>query len=181
MTVITIRLSLTIMLLLTILGGASARPLTLDPTYGLPLPTPARAAALAATARWVWAASTGDNQTVYFRRAFSLAAVPRRATLYLTADDFFTLFVNGKEVAHSSPDPKDGNVWQHVHRISLAPFLTAGRNVLAVQALNAGGSAGFIARLEVPGQVSIETDARWRVWTGAAPDAGPDLRPAAAD
>ena len=170
MTVITIRLSLTIMLLLTILGGASARPPTLDPTYGLPLPTPARAAAPAATARWVWAASTGDNQTVYFRRAFSLAAVPRRATLYLTADDFFTLFVNGKEVDHSSPDPKDGNVWQHVHRVNLTPFLSAGRNVLAVQALNAGGAAGFVARLEVPGQAPVETDARWRVWTGVAPE-----------
>jgi len=156
-------------LLLTVLGPASARPPTLDPTYGLPLPTKAPAAVPADKARWVWADTTKDNQTVLFRRTFNLAAAPRWATLYITADDFFTLSVNGKAVDHSAPTPKDDNVWQHVHRVNVTPFLTAGRNVLAVRALNAGGAAGLVARLEMPGRAPVETDARWRDWTGAAP------------
>ena len=170
MTPITIRLSLGGFLLLAVLGGAQARPPTLDPTYGLPLPMKSQAVAPADKAQWIWANTTKDNQTIYFRRAFDLAAVPRRATLYLTADDFFTLYVNGREVDHSAPDPKDGNVWQHVHRVDVAPFLTAGRNVLAVRAVNAGGAAGFVARLDLPGHAPVETDARWRVWSEAAPE-----------
>ena len=160
---------LTAFLLLAALGSASARPPTLDPTYGLPLPTQAKAsAAFLPSAKWIWAATTRNNQTVFFRRVFGLAAAPRRATLYITADDFFTLSVNGRAVDHSAPDPKDKNVWQHVHRINVAPFLVAGQNVLTVRALNAGGAAGLVARLEMSGRAPLETDARWRVWTGAA-------------
>jgi alpha-L-rhamnosidase len=171
MTLATTRLSLSGLLLLAALGGAQARPPTLDPTYGLPLPPSAKAhTASRASANWIWADAAKDNQTVYLRRAFDLAAVPPKATLYLTADDFFTLFVNGREVDHSAPDPKDNNVWQHVHRVNIAPFLTTGRNVVAIRALNAGGAAGVVARLEMPGLPTIETDARWRVWTDAAPD-----------
>jgi len=171
MTPITTKLSLSGLLLLATLSGAQARPPTLDPTYGLPLPPQAKSpAASRASANWIWADAAKDNQTVYLRRTFDLAAVPPKATLYVTADDFFTLFVNGKEVDHSAPDPKDGNVWQHVHRVNVAPFLTPGRNVLAIRALNAGGAAGVIARLEMPGQAPVETDARWKVWANAVPD-----------
>ena len=170
MTLMKTWLSVGSLLLLATLGGASARPPTLDPTYGLPLPVKSPAAVPADKAQWIWADVTKDNQTVYFRRAFSLAAAPGRAALYLTADDFFTLSVNGKEIDHSALDPKDGNVWQHVHRVNVAPLLTAGRNVLAIRAFNAGGAAGLVAQLEIPGQASIETDARWKVWTDAAPE-----------
>lgn len=127
MTPITTQLSFGGFLLLAALGGAQARPPTLDPTYGLPLPAKAPAAAPADMARWVWADTTRDGQMILFRRALDLAAAPRRAALYLTADDFFTLYVNGREIDHSGPDPKDNNVWQHVHRVNLAPLLTARR------------------------------------------------------
>ncbi len=170
MTPFTTRFSLGGLLLLAALGGAQARPPTLDPTYGLPLPVTAPAAAPADAAHWIWADTTRDDQTVLFRRVLTLAAVPRRATLYLTADDFFTLYVNGREIDHSAPDPKDTNVWQHVHRVDLAPFLTASRNVLAVRATNAGGAAGLVARLDLPGQPPVGTDARWRVGADAAPE-----------
>lgn len=172
---ITTKLTLGGLLLLTALGGAQARPPTLDPTYGLPLLAKVPVAP-ADKAQWVWADATRDNQTVYFRRTFDLAAVPSKATLYLTADDFFTLFVNGRppEVDHFSPDPKDNNVWQHVHRVNIAPLLRAGKNVLVVRAFNVGGAAGFVARLEMSGQPPVETDARWKVWTEVAPSTAPE-------
>lgn len=148
---------------------AMTRPPTLDPTYGLPLPPTASPAAVS-TANWIWAAQTEDHQTVLLRRTFTLPTPPKTAILSITADDFFTLFVNGKQVNQSVADPADDNVWQHVHRLDLTPFLMAGRNVLAVRAVNTGGAAGLVARLEMTGQPAVETDAQWKVYSEAAPD-----------
>ena len=151
---------------------AADRPPTVDPTYGLPLPNPTHATALSSKADWIWAGRPSDNQTIFLRRTFSLTSVPKTATLYLTADDFFTLFVNDKQVDQSQADLQDINVWQHVHQVNVAPYLKAGTNVLAVQVVNAAGEAGFVARLETPGQTPIETDAGWKVSTNAALAAG---------
>ncbi|MBV9852293.1 MAG: alpha-L-rhamnosidase [Armatimonadetes bacterium] len=131
------------------------------------------------TAHWVWADATHDHQTVRLRRPFDLRDAPKTAILYVTADDFFTLYVNGKQVDQSHSDANDGNVWQHVHRLDLTPYLTAGRNVLAIRAENIVGAAGFVARLELPGQPPIETDARWKVLDG--PDAPQDWNMVAFD
>ena len=161
-------------------GAASAaKPPTLDPTYGKRLPRASAAPAVTSAARWVWAAATRDNQTISLRRTLNFKDAPQAATLYLTADDFFTLYVNGRQVDKSQPDPKDDNVWQHVHRLNIAPYLTSGTNVLAVRVLNASGAAGFVARLELSGQPALETDARWKVLD--APDAPADWNLAAFD
>ena len=150
--------------------SASDRPPTLDPSYGLPLPTATKAtAAPLSAAQWIWAGIAKDNQTVYLRRKFDLQALPKSAALYITADDFFTLLINGKQVDQSQPDPKDINVWQHVHQVNVATYLTVGVNVLAVRAVNAGGAAGVVARLEMTGQAPIETDARWKAFSEATP------------
>ncbi len=155
--------------------AAPSRPPTVDPTYGMPLPAKAHSLeAPASAAQWVWADTTTANQTVYFRREFPLTAVPKTAAMFVTADDFFTLFVNGRQVDQSLPDPNDENVWQRVHQVNAAPFLRVGRNLLAVRALNANGAAGFLARLELPGQPAILTNGQWKVsaavrpgdWTG---------------
>ena len=123
-----------LMLFATLTGAhwarAVDRPPTLDPTYGLPLAHPGTPTAQP-TAQWIWADKTSDNQTIFLRRTFSLPAAPRTATLYVTADDFWTLFVNGKQIDQSQADPKDNNVWQHVHKVNVAPFLTAGRERLS--------------------------------------------------
>ena len=151
---------------------SEGRPPTLDPTYGLPLPKLAHAPAIpVSAAQWIWAGTTADNQTVILRRVFDLPRRPKTATLYLTADDFFTLSVNGRPVDQSQADSHDANVWQHVHRVDIAPYLTAGANVLAVQARNAQGAAGMVARLDLPHQRPVVTDAGWRVAPAAlAPD-----------
>lgn len=160
-----LRTSLAALAALFLLSSVSAGPPTVDPTYGLRPPRRQSIPRPPATARWIWAAATADAQTIHLRRAFTVRAVPKTATLYVTADNFFTLFVNGKNVDESRPDPKDGNVWQHVHQINIAPFLTAGANVLAVQAVNADGPAGVAARLEMPKTTPLETDAHWKVFT----------------
>jgi alpha-L-rhamnosidase len=148
--------------------GVQAKPPTLDPTYGLPLPAAKAPTVAASQASWIWAGTTKDEQTIDLRRTFELKALPKSATLYLTADNFFTLFVNGKEVDHSAADPNNINVWQHVHTVDLMPYLAAGKNTLAVRAVNAGGVAGFVARLELPGQAAVETDGTWKVSSEAS-------------
>ena len=165
-------------LLFATLTGAPAvqaadHPPTLDPTYGLPLPHPSVSTAKP-KAQWIWADKTSDNQKIFLRRTFSLPAVPKSATLYVTADDFFTLFVNGKQVDRSQADPKDNNVWQHVHKVNVGPYLTAGVNVLAVQAINQAAAAGVVVRLEVPGQAPIETGTGWKVFSEGDASAGWD-------
>lgn len=145
--------------------SAFAKPPTLDPTFGLPLPRLRHASAPPASARWIWADATADNQIVFLRRTFALARVPRTATLFVSADNFFRLWVNGKLADESRPDPKDENVWQHVHQVNVARFLKPGQNVLAMRAENAGGAAGAVARLEI--RTPLETDRRWKATTAA--------------
>lgn len=141
-----------------------AKPPTVDPTYGLPLP--AHQSAPATMADWIWAAQTQDNQDIFLRRTFTLTSMPKTATLDITADDFFTLSVNGKRIDQSVPGAPGVNVWQTVHRLNIAPELMTGQNVLMVQARNVAGAAGVVAQLTLPGQKPIVTDSRWQVRDG---------------
>ena len=144
-------------------------PPTLDPTYGLAIPKKVSRAAAKADSAWIWAKNTRDEQTALLRGSFSLSALPGSAVVYVTADDFFTLYINGQKVDESAPDPKDGNVWQHVHKRSVAAVLRSGRNVVALRARNAGGAAGAILRLEVDGKPVLLTDDRWKASDEAEP------------
>jgi hypothetical protein len=130
-------------------------------------------------AKWIWAPRTLDGQIVYLRRDLVLPAAVKRADCYITGDDFFTLYVNGKQVDGSHPDPKDNLVWSHVHHLNIGPYLRAGKNALAVRATNASGPAGVVAWLALGRNRLILTDDEWRVsehpgdgaaWTQAAFD-----------
>jgi alpha-L-rhamnosidase len=146
---------------------SAARPPTPDPTYGLPLPTAHRAPRLTgASAQWIWARRTTETQRVGLRRAFDLTHKPEAATLLVTADNFFTLFVNGRRVGGTEARLGSDMEWQNAHRFDLTPFLSAGRNVIALEAKNAGGPAGAIALLQlrwVGRHQEIVSDAHWRV------------------
>ena len=148
---------------------SQSTPPTLDPTYGLPLPKrAARTTKPAPEASWIWANQTADNQTVYLRAAFTLDRLPKSAVLHITADNFFTLYVNGQQVDESKADPNDDLVWKHVHNPDIARYLTTGKNVLAVRAVNAGGPAGVIAALDLDGKPALRTDEKWKVTQSAS-------------
>lgn len=140
---------------------ASAAPPTVDPSYGLPVPTVAHSAP--PDASWIWAGTVSDNQTVYLRRSFDLKKPPKSANLYITADNFFTLYVNGRQLDQSVPDPTNDNVWQIVHGIDVTAYLHAGRNIVAVKAMNAGGAAGLLAKLSFGQKPVVMSDAAWKV------------------
>jgi alpha-L-rhamnosidase len=103
-------------------------------------------------AQWVWfpegdPASGAAAGACYFRRAFTLPADPKitKATIQMTADNAFELYLNGKKVGQ-------GDDWNMPVMLDLTESLHAGTNVLAVAATNAGedpSPAGLIAALSV--------------------------------
>jgi len=150
----------------------------------LPLPHPGTALIRVAIppskpipdASWIWAEATGDGQTVYFRRSFSVKGRVRRAALRMTCDDVFQAYLNGHQVA-------SGSNFQKVQQVpGLERWLKPGVNVLAVEGKNGPGPAGLLARLEIEtnrGMQALTTDGSWEVfekkpesWPGSGPGRG---------
>ncbi|MDX2649694.1 family 78 glycoside hydrolase catalytic domain [Streptomyces sp. PA03-1a] len=126
-------------------------------------------------ASWIWypegdPADSAPAGTRYVRRSFDVPADAQitSAELQLTADDRFSLYVNGTEVASS---PRVADSWRTASVIDIAPYLHAGSNVLAVEATNTNqGPAGVLGSLHLQGAGSpadIVTDSGWRASSSA--------------
>ncbi len=91
-------------------------------------------AAIPDQARWIWAtpgaAESAPAGEVFFRKTFTLEALPERATVVALADDSFTLHVNGTQVIAGKERDK-------APFADLLPHLKKGQNLIAVQAANA--------------------------------------------
>jgi serine/threonine protein kinase len=122
--------------------------------------------------------------TRYFRNQFAIPSGPqvRRARFALTADDGFTLYVNGQQVAETERKHLD---WQRVNVVDLAEHLKPGVNQLAIEGENTPNAgqnrAGLVGRVHVEFEtgvpLSVPTDATWKVadreqpgWTAASFD-----------
>ena len=119
-------------------------------------------------AKWVWdapGARTEGELSCYFRREVELPGKPQSATVLVTADNGYDLYVNGSVVG--SDVGYDTPYWQSVEKYDIAHLLKAGRNALAIRGTNLGGPAGLIAavRIDVQGRppVEIQTDRTWRL------------------
>ncbi|MHC4401015.1 MAG: HEAT repeat domain-containing protein [Planctomycetota bacterium] len=115
---------------------------------------------------WIWWSEDGltsAGRLSYFRRKFELAAKPVEATIALTADNGYELFVNNRRIAGELG--YGGDVWQSVERFRIEADLHAGANVIAVQGENLGGPGGVLAAvcvtLEDGSDVSFATDDQW--------------------
>ena len=100
-----------------------------------------------AEARWIWHPADGSAATVsvpaatrHFRVSFEASpATLGSATVDLTGDDSYTLFVNGTQVG------QDGT-WSTIENYSILPHLHAGTNTISISVTNAAPSpAGLIA------------------------------------
>ncbi|GAB2832792.1 family 78 glycoside hydrolase catalytic domain [Actinoallomurus bryophytorum] len=104
-------------------------------------------------AHWIWYPE-GDPtagepvSTRYFRRTVDLGAgAITGAQFTLTADDGFTLYVNGKRVS-ASPQVTDS--WKQGQLADVTSALRPGTNTIAIEAVNTTESpAGVIGRLQV--------------------------------
>lgn len=126
------------------------------------------------------------NRFLYFRNAFDLAETPQTATLHISADGRYQLFVNGHFVGRGPArcDP----AFQYYDSYDVAPHLHAGRNVIAVlahsygqdmawyqlprhEAANILGCGGIFVQcdVEMKGQtLHIDSDESWRYLESAA-------------
>ncbi len=101
-------------------------------------------------AAWIWASEaspTGPTPVCAFRKTFELDAVPASATISITADNVYELYVNGTFVGG------DGGVeavyWRSIERHDVGHLLVVGPNVVAVEARCLGGAAGLLAAVHV--------------------------------
>lgn len=107
---------------------------------------------------WIWTSQWGaeDKQQpalMLFRLELDLPDEPTQATIQISADSRYKLFVNG-EMAEMGPSRGDRQIWFY-DQVDLLPWLRKGRNALAVQVLrnpteHAKGNHG-IFRTEHPG------------------------------
>ena len=93
------------------------------------------------SAHWIRVPGTpaAEYGVYHFRRAFDLAAKPEHFVVHASADNRYQLFANGRRVA-SGPARGDLFHWRY-ETVDLAPYLQAGRNVLAAVVWNFGEMA----------------------------------------
>jgi mono/diheme cytochrome c family protein len=86
--------------------------------------------------KWIWkeagAAEKTEALTLYWRKEIDLAVTPDEAVAVVACDNSFKLFVNGKEAGA-------GNDHTQPKLIDLKSRLVKGKNLIAVEAVNARG------------------------------------------
>lgn len=122
-------------------------------------------------AEWIWPYDHRwdlTNAYALFRREFTLDRVPRRAPLFITADQSYHLYVNGAFVGRGPARGFQAR-WPY-DEIDLSPWLVPGRNVLAVRAHNPGfsnfqylhqGYAGLLVAARW-GRSRLDSDRTWK-------------------
>lgn len=122
-----------------------------------------------ARAKWIWhqpatnvTLNSFEGGTVYFRLPVTLPAKPKvkSAEIIATADNLFTLYVNGKIAGESEN-------WSQPKRINLSTRLKPGQNLIAFEASNtAMGPAGLLVKIVIAladGQrIELVSDAVWK-------------------
>ena len=136
-------------------------------------------------AKWIWQregnpAASAPVGKRFFRRSFVSDGQVASARVYMTADNAFALWVNGRPAGM-------GDNFHVNYELDVAPFLKPGTNVLAVAADNGGDApnpAGLIGTLVIKSQnghqIEIPTDKQWEStrtalsgWTSNTALAGP--------
>jgi alpha-L-rhamnosidase len=121
--------------------------------------------------KWIWPEFIHwdmHNRYALFRKAFELEKVPARAPLFITADQSYQLYVNGKFVSRGPARGFQGS-WPY-DEVDIAAYLKKGRNSMAVRAHNPGFSnfqylsQGFAGLMVAGrwGKTEVVTDASWK-------------------
>ncbi len=111
--------------------------------------------------QWIWTAEAAPPRAEVrcFRRAFVLGRVPPRATLTITCDSQYEVYVNGKLAGA-------GNEWQVPGVFNIAPMLLRGSNAIAVKAQkDSPGAPGLLIDLDGGGDFHLVSDRNWTWYT----------------
>ncbi len=119
--------------------------------------------AIAQEAQWIWSPEHPRGQAIqgdcYFRKTLQVSSV-EEATITITADDKYELFVNGRLIGQ-------GSSIRQMEKYDITRLLGRGRNVIAVRATNVTpGAAALVSRVLVKpvdgNWLSFSTDESWR-------------------
>lgn len=136
-------------------------------------------------AEWLWPGLPSSVQNAYadFRRDFRLGKAPRSAPFFITADQNYMLYLNGRYVGRG-PARGFQSHWPYDEH-DLAPLLRRGHNWISVRVYNSGASCGQYLHQGVAGLicagafggVDLATNASWikrlTPETGATPPGFP--------
>jgi alpha-L-rhamnosidase len=133
---------------------------------GLKPEAPGAARLVTGDLKWVWfpegnPAASAPKGERYFRDTVDLPRdrALKRAEFYLTADNRFTLWVNGRRCG-------EGQSWNQFERVDVKEHVVPGTNTLAVRAANEDGPAGLIGQLVVEFEsgepLAASIDKSWR-------------------
>ncbi len=124
------------------------------------------------TAQWITSSSgpQRDVAVLHFRKVIELAQAPQQFRVQVSADNQFILHVNQRRVG-IGPAHSDLNHWRY-ETYDLAPFLHAGKNVLAATVWNFGvrtpllqisDRIGFVLHGETDLERVVDTGGSWEV------------------
>jgi hypothetical protein len=123
------------------------------------------------TASWVTVPNEStDGYGVYlFRKTMELSAKPATFIIHVSADNRYKLFINEKLVS-LGPARGDLSHW-NFETVDIAPYLEAGKNILAAQVWNEGAwkpeaqisfRTGFILQGETVNESAVNTNNTWK-------------------
>lgn len=102
---------------------------------------------------WIWYPEKGKLEDFpkgirFFRKSFSLPSMNiQKAELVITADDSFTVYINGEKVGESKSVL---GAWKNPQIVDVRKFLKEGENILAVMGENISkGPAGVLCVLRI--------------------------------
>ncbi len=121
-------------------------------------------------ASWIWQAT--DIDVCEMRTTFTLDEAPSAASILITADNGYELYVNGAAVGFDVGAGSE--IWNSLERYDIRSRLAQGKNVIGVRSICLGGGRGLVAsvRIEWPERPPMEilTDASWRVGVKGDPE-----------
>ena len=111
------------------------------------------------------------DRHILFRKRFSLEKPVKNATLYLSADDYYKLYINGTFVTQG---PTASYHFQYNYNtVDVTPYLRQGENVIALHTLYHGvinrvwqsgdNRHGLILDLEIDGALALCSDESFRI------------------
>lgn len=106
------------------------------------------------------------NRHILFRRKFICDSLTKNATLYISADDYYKLYINGQFVAQGPAPAYHFNY--NYNAIDVSKYLQKGENLIAVHTLYQGlinrvwqsgdNRHGLILDLVIDGKIVVESD-----------------------
>ncbi len=113
------------------------------------------------SAKWIWdspgaAKGDQDNEPRYFRFVVELSGKPKRAELRVSVDNIGVSYINGHQLGTNEP-------WMAPAQYEISKHLQAGKNVIAIKAINQGGAAGLLASLVIDSKLEYGSSRTWKV------------------